>query len=518
LLLARATSRRRETAVRLALGASRWRLIRQLLTESLLLAILSSVAGLIVASWAMNLLIKFLPQFAAPFIIAPDLSLDGRMFAFTLAVSLLTGVIVGLAPALQTSKSDLVLALKDESGNASRGRARLFGLRGLLVSAQVAITLVLLITTGLFIRSSLIAATIDPGFDTQNGLVLTLDLGLQDYSEARGKQFQQELKERLAAVPGVKAVSLASYVPLSPADPQSEVRIEGAEPASESDQDLVGIIAVDSDYFQTIGTPLLRGRNFGSTDREGSPKVAIINETLAKRYWPSVDPIGAIGKRLRLGNPDAPPREVVGIVKDAKWRYIGESPRAVVYRPISQSLSLLSSFVVRTAGQPNALLTDVRREVQRLDPNLPVQVLRTLPEHVNEALWPARLGAGLLAVFGLLALTLAAVGLSGVIAYLVSQRTHEFGIRLALGAQAGDVLKLVIWQGLRLTLSGVVIGLLGAFALTRLMQNLLYGLSPTDPLTFLVITSLLVAVALLACYIPARRATKVDPLVALRYE
>ena len=254
---------------------------------------------------------------------------------------------------------------------------------------QISISLVLLITTGLFIRSSLIAATIDPGFDPQNGLVLTLDLGLQDYTETRGKQFQQELKERLAALPGVKAVSLASYVPLGPDDTLAEVRIEGREPAPESDQDLVGSIAVDSDYFQTMGTGLLRGRNFGSADREASPKVVIINETMAKRYWPGVD---AIGKRLRLGAADAPLREVVAIVKDGKWRYLSEPPRAVVYRPISQSWSPLSSFVVRTAGQPNSVLADVRREVQRLDPNLPVQALRTLPEHVGEALWPSRLG------------------------------------------------------------------------------------------------------------------------------
>ena len=516
LLLARATARRREIAVRLALGASRWRLIRQLLTESLLLAILSAVTGLIVASWAVNLLIKFAPTVGL-FTFAPNLKLDSRVFVFTLAVSLLTGVIVGLAPALQTYKADLVLSLKDESGNAGRGsrRSRLFGLRGLLVSAQVGISLVLLITTGLFIRSSMIAATIDPGFDTQNGLVLTLDLGLQDYTETRGKKFQKELKEHLAALPGVTSVSLASYVPLSPGGPQAEVRIDGAEPARESDRDLVGIMAVDSDYFQTMGTALLRGRNFGSADREDAPRVAIINEMTAKRYWPGVD---AIGKRLRIGAADAPLREVVGIVRDSKWRYIGERPRSVVYRPISQSWSPLSSFVLRSAGQPNALLADVRREVQRLDPNLPVQVLRTLPEHVSEALWPARLGAGLLAVFGLLALTLAAVGLSGVIAYLVSQRTREIGIRLALGAQTRDVLKLVVWQGLKLTFIGVVIGLFGAFALTRLLENLLYGLSPTDPLTFLAITTLLVAVALLACYIPARRATRVDPLVALRYE
>jgi macrolide transport system ATP-binding/permease protein len=516
LLLARATARRREIAVRLALGASRWRLIRQLLTESLLLAILSAVTGLILASWAVNLLIKFAPTVGL-FTFAPNLKLDSRVFVFTLAVSLLTGVIVGLAPALQSYKADLVLSLKDESGNAGGGsrRSRPFGLRGLLVSAQVGISLVLLITTGLFIRSSMIAATIDPGFDTENGLVLTLDLGLQDYTETRGKQFQKELKEHLAALPGVKAVSLASYVPLSPGGPQAEVRIEGTEPARESDRDLVGIMAVDSDYFQTMGTGLLHGRNFGSADREDSPSVAIINETTAKRYWPGVD---AIGKRLRLGAADAPLREVVGIVQDSKWRYIGERPRSVVYRPISQSWSPLSSFVLRSTGQPNALLADVRREVQGLDRNLPVQVLRTLPEHVSEALWPAQLGAGLLAVFGLLALTLAAVGLSAVIAYLVSQRTREIGIRLALGAQARDVLKLVVWQGLKLTFSGVVIGLFGAFALTRLLENLLYGLSPTDPLTFLAITTLLVAVALLACYIPARRATKVDPLVALRYE
>jgi predicted permease len=518
LLLARANARRREIAVRLALGASRGRLIRQLLTESLLLATLSAVAGLIVASWAMDLLIRFMPA-SGPLTFTPDLRLDGRVFVFTLAVSLLTAVIVGLAPALQTAKSNLVLALKDESGNAGgplSRRSRLFGLRGLLVSAQVAVSLVLLITTGLFVRSSLNAATIDPGFDTQNGLVLTLDLGLQGSTETRGKQFQQELKERLAALPGVRGVSLASYVPLGPDDTLAEVRVEGREVDPESDQDLVGSMAIDSDYFQTMGTQLLRGRNFGSADGEASPKVTIINETMAKRYWPGGD---AIGKRLRLGAAaDAPLREVVAIVRDAQWRNIGEPPRAVVYRPISQSWSPRSSYVVRTAGQPNAMLTDVRREVQRLDPNLPVQALRTLTEHVSEALWPARLGAGLLAVFGLLALMLAAVGLSGVIAYLVSQRTHEFGIRLALGAQADDVLRLVIWQGLKLTLCGVLIGLLAAFALTRLMGNLLYGLSPTDPLTFVAITSLLVAVALFASYIPARRATKVDPLAALRYE
>ncbi|MCA1601992.1 MAG: ABC transporter permease [Acidobacteria bacterium] len=517
LLLARATARRREIAVRLALGASRWRLMRQLLTESLLLATLSAAAGLIVAWWAMNLLIKFMPA-PVSLTFSPDLRLDVRVFIFTLAVSLLTGVIVGLAPAMQSSKSGLVLALKDESGNAGGGhsrRSRLFGFRGLLVSAQVAISLILLITTGLFVRSSLIAATVDPGFETQNGLVLTVDLGLQDYTETRGKEFQQQLKARLAALPGVTAVSLASYLPLSPNDTVSEVRFEGRESAPESDQDLVGSMAVDSDYFQTMGTQLLRGRNFDSADRETSPKVAIINETMAKRYWPGGD---AIGKRLRLGDADAPLREVIAIVRDSKWRFISEPPRAVVYRPISQSWSPLSSFVVRTAGQPDAALADVRREVQTLDSNLPVQVLRTLPEHVREALWPTRFGAGLLAVFGLLALMLAAVGLSGLIAYLVSQRTHEFGIRLALGARAGDVLKLVIWQGLKLTFSGVVIGLIGAFALTRLMENLLYGLSATDPLTFLAITTLLVVVALLACYIPARRATKVDPLVALRYE
>lgn len=310
-------------------------------------------------------------------------------------------------------------------------------------------------------------------------------------------------------------MSLASYVPLSPGDTLAEVRIEGHEPARESDHDLVGSMAVDSAYFQTMGTPLLRGRNFAGADREASPKVVIINETMAKRSWPGVDPIG---KRLRLGAADTPLWEVVAIAKDGKWRHLGEPPRPVVYRPLSQSWSPLSSFIVRTAGQPNALLADVRREVQRLDPNLPVQMLRTLPEHVSETLWPARLGAGLLALCGLLALILAAVGLMGLISYFVTQRTHEIGIRIALGAQARDVLKLVIWQGLKLTLSGVVVGLLGGFALTRLLKNLLYGLSATDPLTFLAIPSLLIAVALLACYVPARRAIKVNPLVALRYE
>ena len=515
LLLARAVTRRKEIAVRLALGASRWRLVRQLLTESLLLACCGAGAGLLAAVWAMSLLMRFVTAAPAAWTFAPDFTLDARVFVFTLAVSLLAGVVMGLAPAWQASKPDLVAASRNDAAPATGRGARLFSLRGVLVSVQVAVSLLLLITTGLFIRSWQAAEKIDPGFETRNGLVMTLDLGLQGYGEPRGKQLQQELKARLAALPGVNAVTLASYVPLSPGDTLAEAHIEGREPAPTAEPDFVGSTAVDKDYLPTIGLALLRGRNFSNADVNTAPKIALINETLARRYWPTGD---ALGKRLRLGAAEAPWREVAGIVKDSAWRNLSDPPRAIVYTPLSQSYTPLISFVVRTAGEPSAVIADVRREVQRLDPDLPVQTLNTLTEHVSAALWPVRLGTSLLGIFGVLALTIAAVGLSGLVAFLVSQRTREIGIRLALGAQTSDVLQLVIGQGMKLVLCGMALGMLGAFFVTRLLKSLLVGVSATDPLTFALITLLLTGVALLACWIPARRATKVDPLIALRYE
>lgn len=514
LLLARAAARRKEIAIRLALGAGRGRLIRQLLTESVLLAVLGGVGGLLLAMWGVELLMAFKPPVPIPLEI--DLGIDWRVLGFTFAVALLTGVLFGLAPALAASRPDLVASLKDEAGavGARRGRGRL---RGTFVIVQVALSLLLLICSGLFLRSLSNASSIDPGFDADNLLVMAMDLQLQGYNETTGRSFSNQLLDRVRALPGVESASITDALPLGLDSARRGISIEGytAQPGESTE---VNSAYVTPGYFETLRIPVMQGRAFDGQDRVGAPGAVMINEAFARRYWPGQD---ALGKRIQRGsgnNNNSPFLEVVGVVKDGKYATLGEEATPFFYLNLAQDYLSAPTLIVRTSGNPLTQLASVRNEIAGLDKSLPLFDVKTMRQHLGLALLPARLAGSVLGVFGLVALILAASGIYGVMAYSVAQRTREIGIRMALGARAVDVLKLVVRQGMTLVVIGVVIGLTGAVALTRMMTSLLYGVGATDPVTFIGVSALLASVALLACYLPARRATKVDPLVALRYE
>ena len=517
LLLARSSARRKEIAIRLALGASRGRLVRQLMTESVLLALLGGTAGLLLSFWITNLLMALKPSVPMPVNI--NVSTDWRVFVFTFLFSLLAGVIFGLVPALQASNPELVPVLKDET-SAVGFRNSLVSLRSLLVIAQVAMSLVVLIGAGLVLRSLRNAQAINPGFDAPQVLALSLATGAQGYDENKSRFFYQQLVARVQALPGVQSASLAQSAPLSifyaPSFAAATI-VEGSEPPPGQNPPAIGYNSVGLNFFQTLGTPLMRGRDFTAEMREGTPAVAIINETMARLFFSNVDPIG---KRLRVTRRGglAVSCEIIGVVKDSKYLSLGEDPTPFIFFPYQQSYSPTMTLLVRANGDPKSLTATVRQQVQALDPNLPLFNVVTLSENIDISLFPARFGALLLGGFGLLALVLATVGIYGVMSYTVSKRTHEIGIRMALGAQASNVLRLVVGQGLLLALIGVGVGLAGAFALTRVVKSFLYGLGATDLVTFAAISLLLFLVALAACFIPARRATKVDPLVALRYE
>jgi macrolide transport system ATP-binding/permease protein len=519
LLLARAAVRRKEIAVRLALGATRMRIVRQLLIESLLLAMVGAGAGLVLAYWFNQLLMAFRPPFPPPHTFALDLPLDGRALGFTLLLAVMTGVVFGLLPALQASKPNVVPALKNEGG--VEGGRRWFNLRNGLVVAQVALSLVLLVGAGLFIRSLQRAHSFELGFKPDAVLAVSFDLGLQGYNEARGKEFLQRLNERLERLPGVQTVSLTDFLPLGFMGRSTPVTPQGRDLPPEERPD-AGNFAVGLRYFATLGTPLLRGRDFTAQDTAGAPAVAIISEGLARRLWPDLKDVGeALGKRVHLGGPDDPLSEIVGIAKDTKnsqFRPLDGPAPPTLYRPFAQNYSPRASLVVRTSGDPRALIPAVRREVVALDEHLPPHELQPLTENIALALWSARTGAAILSIFGMLGLALAAIGMYGVMSYAVARRTREIGVRMALGAQRRDVLRLVVGHGLALTLAGAGLGLAVAVAVTRLLANQLYRVSATDPVTFAGVTLGLICVALVACYLPARRATKVDPLKALRHE
>jgi predicted permease len=509
LLLARGAARQREMVIRLALGASRVRLIRQLLTEALLLALVSGLIGLLVAFWVRDLLLSFNPLTTVrP--AALDLSLDGRVLGFTLLISLMTGLLCGLAPALQTSKPELASALKDRGGSQPRGSR----FHSALVVGQIAVSLVVLICAGLLIRTLQKTQAVSPGFDTDKVLMAPMDLAWQGYSEAQGKLFYQQLIEHVARLPGVSSASLAVTVPLSGGSWRTGIHIEGHP--SDTPQIPCDYNIVAPGYFATMGIPLVSGRDFSPRDNADAPGVVIINETFARRLFPNQNPLG---QRLAMpnGRELGAYWEVVGVAQDAKYQTLREPPRPYLYVPMLQQYAGAVMLLVR-ADNPRALIGPLRHEVQTLDKNLLIFYIGTLTERLRALLMPQRSAATLLGGFGLLALVLASVGLYGVMAYRVSQRTHEIGIRMALGAEPGDVLKLVVGQGFKLVLIGVVIGLAAALALTRVLSSLLYGISATDPATFVGISLLLAAVALLASYIPARRASKVDPMIALRYE
>jgi predicted permease len=530
LLLARATARRKEISIRLALGASRGRLIRQLLTESVLLSVAGGALGLLLAFWLVDALRGFTPP-ANLFPVAYDFSLDKSVLLFTMLLSILTGVIFGIAPAVQASNPDLVSALKDETplmSDQPGWLVRRLPLRSVLIVAQVALSLVLLIGAGLFLRSLWQAQRTELGFDPDHVLTMPLNINLLRYTKAQGQDFYRQVIERVEALPGVQSATLSRTPPLSGASRQSSVTFEGrggADHSSNAESSSGGNADVSSNetlsssiglrYFETLKIPLLRGRDFTTQDREGAPGVVVVNETFAARYFNGEDPVG---RRISLGGDKGPWLEIVGLVRDGKYITVGEARAPFVYQPVAQRHESGMSLLVRTKGDPAATLPAVRGEVQKLERNLPLTQARTMNDLLAMSLFGARAGAILLGCFGLLALLLATVGLYGVMSYSVSRRTREIGIRMALGAQGGTVLRLVLREGMTLVGFGVALGLVAALALTRLLASFLYGVSPTDPVSFIVIALLLSAVALVASLLPARRAAKVDPMIALRYE
>ncbi len=509
LLLARAAERRREIAVRLALGASRFRLVRQLLTESLLLACAGGALGCFPAIWLVNLLASSKLPPNIPVTLA--INVDWRVYLFTFLLSLVTGALFGLLPAWQATKTDLAPALKDEVSFG--GQRRSWWKSGLIV-LQVALSLLLLVGGGLTLRALGQANTIKLGYDPQRAFEISFDLRLQGYTNAQAREFQKRLLERVRALPGAQSAGIADLTPVDLHFSRTPIFLDGRAPEREARAPVAMYNRVTPGYFQAMGARLLKGRDFTEVDDAQSPRVAIINETFARRFFPGEDPIG---KQFSMGSADAARTQVIGVVEDGKYGGLNEDPRPYVARPLWQSEAGATSVIVRATGDLPAVLAGVRGETQRLDPHLPVAT-STLVEKLDLALLPARVLASILGGFGLLALILAAIGIYGVMSYAVTQRTHEIGVRMALGAQKSDVLKLVIRQGMALTLIGVALGLGAALGLTRLLKSLLFGVSATDPLIFAGITLLLTFVTFLACYLPARRAAQVDPLAALRHE
>lgn len=531
LLLAQAATRQKETAVRVALGASRWRILRQLLTESLLLSLCGAVAGILVAVWGVDLLTTLMAGNTTSFSVRlprlSEIKVDATAFAFTLGVSLLTSVLFGLAPALGASKPDLNQVLKESWRGTTGGRRRL---RETLVVAELALALVMLIGAGLLMNSFLKLQSVDPGFNPRNVLAMTTSVaGNSQYVGPEREAFYRQLTERLSALPGVESASAINHLPLAGDRWGRALTIEGRPLPPPGHGIEVAFRVSRPDYFQTMGIPLRAGRDFTERDRPDAPGVIIINETLARRHWPDEDPIG---RRVTLDDPRDPSQPVewltvVGVVKDVKQESWVDEPSNEIYVPFQQSGGFFRStarhyasmtIVVRTKVEPRSLAEAAQDTVRSFDRDLPVSNVVTMDQVIADSLWQPRFNLQLIGFFAGVALLLAAVGLYGMMSYSIAQRTHEVGLRMALGAQQSDVIKLVLTQGIKLTLAGVTLGLFASIALTRLMSNLLYGVSATDPTTFATIAIVLMGVAVIACLVPARRATKVDPMVALRYE
>src|ERR1041384_5800751 len=511
LMLARATARQKEFALRAALGAGRWRIMRQLLVESLLLAVIGGALGFVLSFWALRLLLTAIP-IDLPFWM--NFGIDLRVLGFTLGITLLTGLIFGALPALQTSRVDLNDTLKEggRGGSGVRSRAR-----NLLVVTEIAMSLVLLVGAGLMVQSFLRLRRVNIGLNTKNVLTATLILPRAKYKEEQSAEFFKQLVERVRNLPGVEAASATGTLPLNGSTWGRSLTVEGYPAHSAGQVPSVQHTVVTPGYFRTMGISLLAGRDFNDQDAKDSPDVTIIDERLARQYWPNESPIG---KRVRFGPPEdnEPWHTIVGVVSTVRHQRVQEETDASVYLPHQKIPVTGLTLVARTSSNPHDFIGAVRREVAQLDPNLPVSEVATMEEVVAEAIWQPRLYAMLFAVFAGGALLLALIGIYGVMAFLVQTRTHEIGIRMALGASARDVFRLIVGRGMKLTAVGVVIGVGGAIALTRLMHSLLFNTSATDPFTFILIALLLSVAAFLACYIPARRAAKVDPLVALRYE
>jgi putative ABC transport system permease protein len=511
LLLARASARAKEVAIRTALGAGRWRVFRQLLTESVVLGLMGGALGLTMAFWGLDLLLAAIP-IDFPFWMKFDL--DGRVLGFTTGVALLTGLIFGAAPALQASRVDLNEALKEGGRDVSgAGRHRL--LRSLVV-AEVALSLVLLIGAGLMMRSFMRLQGANPGLNPENLLTLQVDLpGAKYNTPEKRRTFYKELLERVGALPGVEEAGAVSNLPLGDGAWGRSLTVEGFPVLPVGQAPMINHCVITPNYFRAMGVPLLMGRDFTHADTSESLRVTVIDERLAREYWPNESPLG---KRVRFGPPEdnEPWHTVVGVVGAVKHESLSLTRTETVYLPHAEITVDDMALAVRAAN-PENLTPAIRGQVKAMDPDLPIINVRTMSEVVSRSVWQPRLYTILFGVFAAVALALASIGVYGVMAYSVSERTREIGVRVALGAQRRDVLKLVVAQGMTLTLIGAGIGLGAALALTRLMQTLLFEVSATDPLTFAGLAALLSAVAMLACYLPARRAAKVDPMIALRH-
>ncbi len=508
LLLARASARQREVAVRIAIGADRGRVIRQFLTESVLLSLLGGLAGVAIAFWTKDLLWSLRPPFM------PDgitVALDARVLGFGLGVSLLTGLLFGLAPAWITTKPELTTMLKEESKGSSP--TPLLSFRNLLVAGQITLSVIALVVAGLFVRSLRQAQKADPGWNMNNLITLTVNTGSQGYDPVRGLEYVRRALERVQSVAGVTGAAAANGQLLNFTGRRT-LKPQGNDENLRQHGRLFNYLSVDAGYHRTIGIPLVSGRFFTDMDDTAHPLVAIVNETFAQLAWPNENPLG---KTLKLYN-DERPVEVVGVVKTTTYNSIGEDPDPFAFFPLKQGYTGFAVIHVRTASQASALVATVRKELQTLDTNMPFGNVQTMEDVMQQNLWAPRTGAALLGAFGLLAVLLASLGVYGVMSYTVNRRAREIGIRMAIGAQASDVMAMILNRGLVIAGVGLVVGLGAAFLVARYFQNFLIGVSAGDPVTYGVIAVLLAGVALLACYLPARRATKVDPLIALRSE
>lgn len=512
LLLVRATVRHRELAVRAALGAGRRRLVRQMLTESLMLAAAGGVTGAIIGRWLSGMLSRITLPADLP--IRFDLVFDWRVFSYIAAVALGTGLVVGLIPALRASRTDLNEVLREGGRSMAEGGGRQ-RMRGILVIAQVAVSLVLLVAAGLFVRSVQRAQSIDLGFDPAHVLNLSMDVSQQALDEARGRAFYRDVEARIRRLPGVESVSYAYSVPFGYYNSSEYVEAETAPVPKDQRKPAAGFNMVGPDYFRTMKVPLVRGRAFTVQDDERARPVAIVNDLMAQRFWPGQDPIG---KRFRMQGKDTQWLEVVGVTRTGKYQFIFEDPGLYFFAPMAQQYRPLRVLHVRTTGAPEAMAPAAQREIRALNPDLPVYDVRSM-EHMLDGpngFFLLQMGALFGAGLGALGLVLALVGIYGVVSYAAAQRTQEIGVRMALGAQRGDILRLVVGRGLALVATGIVLGLAIALGVSRLLASLLFGISSTDPVTFAVVPLVLGCMAVLASYLPALRATRIDPMTALR--
>ena len=520
ILLARATVRRREMAIRAALGAGRGRLIRQTLTESLLLGLLGGIGGVVFGEWAIRAsgsMLRSVTSATSNLGYSLDCSFDWRVFAYTLGTAVLAGILVGVWPAFRAGRVD-VNSVLHEGGRSDPGGLGRGGVRSLLLVGQVAGSLMLLIVAGLFVRSLGRAEHMYLGFDPDRVLNVLVDAQQIGYDEAGGKTFYRELERRVRALPGVESASLAFSVPLGIPGPAAPIYVEGRPPAADREAPVVYFNGIDPRYFESMRVPLLAGRTFKDSDDEKAPGVAIVNQTMARTFWPNQDPLG---KRFSLKSAAGPFVRVVGLARDGQSTWmLSLNPSPFFYVPLAQNYRSFMALQVRTLVPPETLLMGVQKEIHDLAPDLPTIDVRTMQQQIHGlgGLLIFRLSASLAGVMGILGLTLATVGVYGVVAFAAAQRTHEIGIRMALGATPRNILAATMRQGFELILIGMAMGLVGAFLLGRLLRSLLFGVNPGDPSTFLGVSLLLLGVALLANFIPARRATGVDPMVALRHE